>query len=131
MNNAFYNNKRFRNSDTKTEFKERFRTTEALIENLYLQAIVEAYGRIKLGKGVEKLKENDIRNLFIADFKYQNTLLKSYIENKVITFTAENQSYTQNLNQRTDIEFHSNLQDRKSTRLNSSHRNTSRMPSSA
>ena len=50
---------------------------------------------------------------------------------KKSTVTAEAKSLVENLGTKSEIDAASELADRKSTRLNSSHNNQSRMPSSA
>lgn len=86
-------------------FVSKYSTVEALIENLYLLAIIEAYDWIRTHDGVEGLLENDIRNKFTHNFKHRNSLLQEYINNYTIVLTKENEIYTQDEIQRTDIEL--------------------------
>jgi hypothetical protein len=109
MSNPFYQTLKLKDSSYNTDLSRRFRTSDELIENLFLRATIEAYHRIKIQPNVKNLIENGIRNLFIEDFKISNSPLNGYIQNKTITITAENQANTQNLIQRTDIELHSNI----------------------
>ncbi len=83
----------------------KFPTTQALVEQLYLSAILDAYPRIKAIPSISSFNENGIRNKVVEDFKSTNLVIKEYIQNKVIFITAENQAYTANLVQRTDIEL--------------------------
>jgi len=82
-------------------------STKSLIEDLYLRAILDSYPRVKVIPSINKFTENQIRDEFVRDFKNLNPLLKDYIQNKSIFLTAENQAYTKNLTQRTDIELFS------------------------
>lgn len=95
---------------TKTNgFLAKYSTQTEIIEKLYLKAIIESYNNIisqtLVGTNFSKEKENDIRNLFIRDFKYQNSYLKNYINHKIIFIASENQANTKNEVSRTDIEL--------------------------
>jgi len=84
----------------------RYESQKDVIENLYLPAIVESYNRICLIHGISKLIENKIRDEFIKDFQYKNTLLKDYIDNNTIKLTNETRILSESKNEfRTDIEF--------------------------
>ena len=87
----------------------RYPEPQDLVEGLFLRAFIDAYHRVKFEPKVKSLNENDIRNLFIADFKESNIPLNKYIQNNVITIASENQANTKNLVQRTDIELHSGI----------------------
>lgn len=101
MKNPFYQNQLRRFDEALTKYP----STKALIEQLYLSGIIESYPRIKAIPNIESFLENEIRNEFVRDFKKSNSLLKGFIQNKTIALTAENQVYTSDLTQRTDIEF--------------------------
>ena len=109
MSNPFYTNLKHYDPAFKEDLLKRFPRPQDLVEGLFLQATVDAHQRIKLKPSIKSMIENDIRNLFIEDFKVSNSPLNSYIQNKVITLTSENQANTKSLIQRTDIEFHSNI----------------------
>ncbi len=101
MTNSFHTN-----SLLKLEtFVSRYSTVEALIENLYLLAITEAYKWIRIHERVHGLSENAIRNKFTHNFKHHNSFLKEYINNYTIVLTKENEIYTQDETQRTDFEL--------------------------
>lgn len=86
-------------------FHLKFRTKSEVLERLFLPAIIESYSRVKLVSGVHNFKENDIRNEFIRDFRERNSLLKSWLDNKIIWLGAENQACTDDYSKRTDIEL--------------------------
>ncbi len=109
MSNPFYTSLKHSDSVFKEDLLKRYPRPQELIEGLFLRATVDAHHRIKLKPNVKGMVENDIRNLFIEDFKVSNSPLNGYIQNKVITLTSENQANTKSLVQRTDIEFHSNI----------------------
>ena len=109
MSNPFYTSLKHSDSVFKEDLLKRYPRPQELIEGLFLRATVDAHHRIKLKSSIKSMIENDIRNLFIEDFKVSNSPLNSYIQNKVITLTSENQANTKSLIQRTDIEFHSNI----------------------
>jgi hypothetical protein len=109
MSNAFYQTLKLKDPSYQADLLRRFPKPQDLIEDLFLRATVDAYHRIKIESVVKNMVENDIRNLFIKDFKIDNSPLNEYIQNKTITLTSENQANTKNLVQRTDIEFHSNI----------------------
>ena len=109
MSNSFYQTLKLKDPSYQADLLRRFPKPQDLIEDLFLRATVEAYHRIKLKLSVKNMIENDIRNLFIKDFKIDNSPLNEYIQNKTITITSENQANTKSLIQRTDIEFHSNI----------------------
>lgn len=103
MTNLLYNN-----SIIKLEsFISKYPTVIALIENIYLMAIIEAYHWINTHDSVKGLHENEIRNKFTHHFKRRNSLLKGYINNYTIVLTKENEVYTKDETQRTDIELFS------------------------
>jgi hypothetical protein len=103
MTNSFHTN-----SLLKLEtFVSKYSTVEALIENLYLLAIIEAYKWIRTHDSVHGVLENDIRNKITHNFKHDNSFLSSYINNKTIYLTKENEIYTRDETQRTDIELFS------------------------
>ncbi|MBW3020487.1 hypothetical protein KY334_04265 [Candidatus Woesearchaeota archaeon] len=102
MTNSFYSN------ILKLEsFASKYPTIESLVETLYLQAILEAYRHINDNEKVDGLLENDIRNKFTHHFKHHSSFLKKYINNRTIFLTKENEVYTRDETQRTDIEFFS------------------------
>ena len=109
MSNVFYNTLRAKSSKYKKDLQARYPKPQDLIENLFLRAIIEAYLRVKTNPKAKSMVENDIRNLFVEDFKTVNMPLNTYIQNNVITITSENQANTTSLVQRTDIELHSNI----------------------
>lgn len=89
-------------------FHAKYSTQTELIEKLYLKAIIESYHNIcslKSNLDFSKKKENDIRDLFIRDFKYNNSYLTNYINYKIISIASENQANTKNETSRTDIEL--------------------------
>lgn len=101
MTNPFYDN-----TIIKLEsFIFKYPTISALIEKIYLLAIIEAYHWIKKHDNVEGLLENEIRNKFTHHFKHHNSLLREYINNYTIVLTKENEVYTKDETQRTDIEL--------------------------
>lgn len=87
------------------KFVSKYGSIEGLIENLYLKAIIEAYGWIRTNESIEGLSENKIRNRFIHNFKHENSILKEYIGNLTIVLTKENEAYTQDELKRTDFEL--------------------------
>ena len=101
MTNPVYNNTiiKFEN------FTSKYPTIKALIEELYLRAILEAYHWIHKHDSVKGLRENDIRNKFTHHFTHHNSFLKEYINNCTIVLTKENEAYTKDETQRTDIEL--------------------------
>lgn len=104
MSNPFY--LKIRQIRKLKKFLEQYPSETSLIEELYMKAILESYPRVKAINGVSNYLENGIRNEFVRDFKNSSTLLKTFIQNKTIVLTAENQVNTADLTQRTDIEFH-------------------------
>ena len=68
-------------------------------------AIIEAYKWIRTHESVDGLLENDIRNKFTHNLKRHNSFLKEYINNYTIVLTKENEAYTRDETQRTDIEL--------------------------
>lgn len=109
MNNPFYSKLKAKDPAFKQDLLARYPKPQNLIEDLFLKATVDAYHRIKLTSTMKSMIENDIRNLFIEDFKRANAPLNKYIQNNVITLASENQANTKSLVQRTDIELHSNI----------------------
>ncbi len=101
MRNPFYNNTIFKLDN----FISKYPTIRALIEELYLMAIIEAYNWINDNGSVAGLLENEIRNKFTHHFKCHNSVLKGYINNYTIVLTKENEVYTKDETQRTDIEL--------------------------
>jgi len=99
--NPFYQNNR------QHLFVAKFPTVQSLIEQLYLAAIVDAYARIQAIPGIRRLKENNIRNEVVRDFRFNNPIISSYFQSKIIYLAAENQANTATLEQRTDLEIHS------------------------
>ena len=101
MTNIFY-----KNTISKLgNFTSKYPTVSALIEKLYLKAIIEAYHWIKSHDNAEGLIETAIRNKFTHHFKHHNSLLKEYINNYTIILTKENELYTKDEIHRTDIEL--------------------------
>ncbi len=109
MTNPFYKTLRGKDPSSKADLLARYPKQEDLIEGLFLKATIDAYHRVKFQPKAKSIIENDIRNLFIADFKTTNAPLNNYIQNNVITIASENQANTTSLVQRTDIELHSNI----------------------
>lgn len=109
MDNSFNHAFKAKDPAYMTNLKARYPEPQDLVEGLFLRAIIDAYHRIKFRPEVKNMNENDIRNLFIEDFKQSNTPLNKYIQNNVITIASENQANTKSLIQRTDIELHSNI----------------------
>jgi len=101
MNNPFYSN----NLLNLNNFVSKYSTIQSLVESLYLKAFIEAYGWIKKYGSVNELLENDIRNKFTYHFKHHNSFLTKYINNYTILLTKENEIYTKDETQRTDIEL--------------------------
>lgn len=101
MTNPFYNNTIIKLEN----YISKYPTVRALIEEIYLMAIIEAYHWINNHDSVEGLLENGIRNKFTHHFKRRNSLLKGYINNYTIVLTKENEVYTKDETQRTDIEL--------------------------
>lgn len=99
--NPFYRNHPSR------KFMTKFPDVQTLIEKLYLTAIVDAYLRIRAIAGIATMKENDIRNKIVEDFKLNNPFLSGYLNNKLLFLAAENQANTATFQQRTDLELHS------------------------
>jgi len=89
-------------------FVAKFPNVQTLIEQLYLAAIVDAYPRIRAISGIGQMKENNIRNKVVADFKRSNPIISSYFQSKIIYLAAENQANTATFLQRTDLEIASN-----------------------
>ena len=83
----------------------KYSSQKEIIEKLYLNGIIKSYKNIKQTEENCKLKENEIRNKFIYDFKYHNTDFEKLINNKILYFTSENQIIKKDGNFRTDIEF--------------------------
>lgn len=48
----------------------KFPTVQALVEQLYLSAILDAYPRVKSIPGIAGMSENTIRNRVVEDFKF-------------------------------------------------------------
>ncbi len=87
-------------------FALEYESQKDIIEKLYLPAIVESYKRVCLIHGVSKLVENKIRDEFVYDFQYHNSLLKNYIANNTVKFTNENRIISEiKMEFRTDIEL--------------------------
>lgn len=101
MTNSLYTNTIFKFES----FVSKYPTVKALIEDLYLMAIIEAYKWIKIHDRVDGLLENEIRNKVTRNFKHHNSLLKEHINNYTIVLTKENEAYTRDETQRTDIEL--------------------------
>ena len=97
----------FYSSISKHPFVAKFPDVQTLIEQLYLAAIVDAYSRIRIIPGIGGLKENKIRNEVVRDFHFNNPVISSYFQSKIIYLAAENQANTSTLEQRTDLEIHS------------------------
>lgn len=89
-------------------FVAKFPDVQTLVEQLYLAAIVDAYPRIKAIPGIGTLIENKIRNEVVRDFRFNNPVISSYFQSKIIYLAAENQANTATLEQRTDLEIASN-----------------------
>ena len=107
--NSFYQTFRAKDPFYKSNLVARFPEPQDLVEGLFLRAIIDAYHRVKFNPEVKSMNENDIRNLFIEDFKQSNAPLNKYIQNNVIVIASENQANTKSLVQRTDIELHSSI----------------------
>lgn len=88
-------------------FIAKFPDIQSLVEQLYLAAIIDAYPRIRAIQGISQSKENKIRNEVVRDFRFNNPIISSYINSKIIYLAAENQANTATLEQRTDLEIHS------------------------
>lgn len=101
MTNSFYKNTLIKLDN----FISKYPTVKALTEELYVMAIIEAYHWIHNNDSIEGLKENEIRNKFTHHFKHYNSLLNGYINNYTIVLTKENEIYTKDEIQRTDIEL--------------------------
>jgi hypothetical protein len=91
----------------------KFPTIQALVEQLYLSAILDAYPRVKSIPGIASMSENTIRNRVVEDLKFSNPVIREYIQNKLIFIAAENQAYTASLSQRTDLEFFNSIHQHK------------------
>lgn len=83
----------------------KFPDAKALVEQLYLVAILNAYPRIQKISGISKLKENGIRNEVLRDLKFNNPVISEYFQKKIIFIASENQANTSTLEQRTDLEI--------------------------
>jgi hypothetical protein len=84
----------------------KYPTQKDIIEKLYLNGIIRSYNNINQTEGNCELKENEIRNKFIYDFKYHNTDFEKLINNKILYFASENQTVKEDGTiYRTDIEF--------------------------
>jgi hypothetical protein len=104
MTNPFYSNSH--QTIVKLEnFISKYPTIRILIEELYLTAVIEAYHWICCNDSVNGLVENEIRNKFTHHFKHHNSLITGYINNFTIVLTKENEIYTRDETQRTDIEL--------------------------
>lgn len=90
------------------QFVAKFPNVQALIEDLYLAAIVDAYPRIRAIPNISSLKENKIRNELVADIKRNNPVISQYFQQKLLSLSVENQANTLTLEQRTDMEIASN-----------------------
>lgn len=109
--NVFYQNLAHRNQDFAgriNRFISVFKDIPTLIKELYIAAIVDAHPRIQATSAIKHLNENKIRNCLVKDFQEINPIISEYFQNKLITLASENQAYTTNYEQRTDIEIHSN-----------------------
>ena len=84
----------------------KYSTQKDIIEKLYLNGIIKSYNNIYQTEGNCELKENEIKNKFIYDFKYHNTDFEKLINNKILYFTSENQTIKEDGSiYSTDIEF--------------------------
>jgi hypothetical protein len=73
-----------------------------LIENLYLKSLIESYGRISHTIS----KENDIRDRFMVDLYNTPSLLRNWLQLKIIYLDWENWKFTsENKLARADISF--------------------------
>jgi hypothetical protein len=87
-------------------FRSKYGTHKALIENLYIIALTDTYYRIQEIESIWNYTENEIRNEIQKDFKYNNTLISDYINNETITFNSESQTISKQSNiVRTDIKL--------------------------
>lgn len=73
------------------------------IEALCFKAIIDSYERVKQVKGVEKLIENQIRDLFIIDLEEKNLIIQHALDNYIIRIIPE--SYNPLKARRSDIQF--------------------------
>ena len=73
------------------------------IESICFKALLDSYERVKLIKGVEKLIENKIRDLFIIDLEKNNHIIKHALDNYIIRIIPE--SYDPQKGKRSDIQF--------------------------
>ncbi len=93
-------------SESLVKFLQKFEKPEDLIENVFLNSLIDSYSRIKEIEKIQDLSEPQIRNKFQHDLIYSNSLIKDLIKENIITFTAENQIINKNNElMRTDIEF--------------------------
>ena len=115
MNNQFYKSQqeKFKRLNKLDKFLNKYPSEKELIEQLYLLATIDSYRRIRKIDNINGFNENSIRNEFIRDFKEKNNYLKAFLNNKTIVLTAENQVYTRDYTQRTDIEFISSIHEHK------------------
>ncbi len=87
-------------------FISKYRSKTDLIENLFLNAMIDSYSRVKKIINIYDNSENKIRNNFQYDLTYSNKFTKDLLNKNFITFTAENQIITkENEIKRTDIQF--------------------------
>jgi hypothetical protein len=93
-------------SESLVKFLQKFEKREDLIENVFLNSLIESYSKIKDIDKIQDLSEPQIRNKFQHDLIYSNALIKDLIKENIITFTVENQIINKdNELMRTDIEF--------------------------
>lgn len=86
-------------------FFSRYSSHREVIEELYLKAFINAFGRIKAIEGVATLSENEIRDRLQYDFEHYNPVITEYIENQTITFDSESQIIEVQEKYRTDIKL--------------------------
>lgn len=84
----------------------RFKSYSDLVENLYIKALIDSFQRLQATPGIKSQIENVIRNHLAYDLEKNNSILRPYLQNKILKLTKENTILQSPLvSGRTDIEF--------------------------
>lgn len=94
--------------DFLSSFEEnvRFGSYAELVHELYIPSIIDSFGRLRVVDKIDTLIENHIRNHLAFDLENDNSILRPYLEKKLLKLTKENTlliSLEETM--RTDIEF--------------------------
>lgn len=87
------------------EFISKYPTQRDVIEQLYIQAIIDSYARVKTIPNIGKLSEPKIRNKLAYDLENKNGVIKDWINERIIQLTTEGQIIKKEDIYRTDIVF--------------------------